>query len=81
MKLNATRVAATFAILAAGIMSSTRAASAATVHAAKPDSVVFAGGCFWGIQAVFQHTKGVLSATSGYAGGTVDRPTYEQVSS
>ena len=33
------------------------------------DSIVFAGGCFWGIQAVFQHTKGVLSAVSGYAGG------------
>ena len=43
-------------------------------------TVVFAGGCFWGIQAVFQHTKGVVSATSGYAGGTVDQPDYEQVS-
>src|SRR5690349_2829964 len=33
------------------------------------ESVVFAGGCFWGVQAVFQHTKGVISARSGYAGG------------
>ncbi len=34
-------------------------------------TAVFAGGCFWGVQAVFEHTKGVSSATSGYAGGTV----------
>jgi peptide-methionine (S)-S-oxide reductase len=44
-------------------------------------TIVFAGGCFWGVQAVFQHVKGVISATSGYAGGTVASPTYEQVSS
>jgi peptide-methionine (S)-S-oxide reductase len=35
-----------------------------------PQTAVLAGGCFWGIQAVFQHTKGVLNAVSGYAGGT-----------
>ena len=45
------------------------------------DTAVFAGGCFWGIQAVFQHVKGVISATSGYAGGTVKSPDYETVSS
>jgi peptide-methionine (S)-S-oxide reductase len=45
------------------------------------ETVVIAGGCFWGIQAVFQHVKGVNSATSGYAGGTVKNPDYEQVSS
>jgi len=44
-------------------------------------TIVFAGGCFWGVQAVFQHVKGVVSATSGYAGGTVAAPSYEQVSS
>lgn len=44
-------------------------------------SAVFAGGCFWGVQAVFQHTKGVISATSGYAGGTASAANYEQVSS
>ncbi len=43
-------------------------------------TVVFAGGCFWGVQAVFQHVKGVVTATSGYAGGAVANPTYEQVS-
>ena len=42
---------------------------------------VFAGGCFWGVQAVFQHTKGVTNAVSGYAGGTPPSPSYEQVSS
>jgi peptide-methionine (S)-S-oxide reductase len=42
---------------------------------------VFAGGCFWGVQAVFQHTLGVTSAASGYAGGTPAAPSYEQVSS
>src|SRR5713101_4999757 len=42
-------------------------------------SVVVAGGCFWGIQAVFQHVKGVVSATSGYSGGTVRNPSYEAV--
>ncbi|MDD5241982.1 MAG: peptide-methionine (S)-S-oxide reductase MsrA [Sulfuricella sp.] len=44
-------------------------------------SAVFAGGCFWGMQAVFQHVKGVVSATSGYAGGSGDSAKYEQVSS
>jgi peptide-methionine (S)-S-oxide reductase len=46
----------------------------------KTETVVFAGGCFWGVQAVFQHVKGVISATSGYAGGTVAKPDYEEVS-
>jgi peptide-methionine (S)-S-oxide reductase len=49
--------------------------------AAQLDTVVFAGGCFWGVQAVFQHTKGVVSATSGYSGGSVANPGYELVSS
>jgi peptide-methionine (S)-S-oxide reductase len=44
-------------------------------------TAVIAGGCFWGIQAVFQHVKGVVTATSGYSGGTVKSPDYEQVSS
>jgi peptide-methionine (S)-S-oxide reductase len=44
-------------------------------------TAVFAGGCFWGVQAVFQHVDGVESAISGYAGGTVSDPTYQQVSS
>ncbi len=42
---------------------------------------VFAGGCFWGMEAVFEHVKGVKSVTSGYAGGTADTAYYEAVSS
>ena len=49
--------------------------------AAKTETAVFAGGCFWGIQAVFQHTKGVTSAVSGYSGGWTDKPSYEMVGS
>jgi peptide-methionine (S)-S-oxide reductase len=45
------------------------------------ETMALAGGCFWGVQAVFQHVKGVVSATSGYAGGTVKNPDYETVSS
>ncbi len=42
---------------------------------------VFAGGCFWGVEAVFENVKGVTEAVSGYSGGTLPSPTYEQVSS
>src|SRR3954453_20070716 len=45
------------------------------------ETAVLAGGCFWGIQAVFQHVKGVKEATSGYSGGSVASPDYEEVSS
>jgi peptide-methionine (S)-S-oxide reductase len=45
-----------------------------------PQTAVFAGGCFWGVEAVFEHTRGVVSAVSGYAGGSVTSPSYEQVS-
>src|SRR5262245_39489419 len=38
---------------------------------------VFAGGCFWGVQGVFQHTKGVTGAVSGYAGGAKETAHYE----
>jgi peptide-methionine (S)-S-oxide reductase len=44
-------------------------------------TLVVAGGCFWGIQAVFEHVKGVTRATSGYSGGTAKNPEYEEVSS
>jgi peptide-methionine (S)-S-oxide reductase len=44
-------------------------------------TAVVAGGCFWGVQGVFQHTAGVSSAVSGYAGGSKMTATYEQVSS
>jgi peptide-methionine (S)-S-oxide reductase len=44
------------------------------------DTAVFAGGCFWGVQAVFQHTRGVLNAVSGYAGGDPASAKYDLVS-
>ncbi|MDI9337516.1 MAG: peptide-methionine (S)-S-oxide reductase MsrA [Alphaproteobacteria bacterium] len=43
------------------------------------DSVIFASGCFWCTEAFFQRLEGVLSVESGYSGGTVDNPTYEEV--
>ena len=43
-------------------------------------TAVIAGGCFWGIQAVFEHIKGVIRATSGYSGGSADTAQYERVS-
>ncbi len=44
-------------------------------------TVVLAGGCFWGVQAVFEHTKGVTAAVSGYAGGKKETAHYEDVGS
>jgi len=44
------------------------------------ETAVLAGGCFWGIQLVFQHVKGVLEATSGYSGGSAAQASYERVS-
>lgn len=44
------------------------------------ETAVFAGGCFWGVQAVFQHVKGVKNAVSGYSGGAKDTARYETVS-
>ncbi|MBX6426881.1 MAG: peptide-methionine (S)-S-oxide reductase MsrA [Variibacter sp.] len=44
------------------------------------DTAIFAGGCFWCVEADFDKVKGVISTTSGYIGGTVANPTYQQVS-
>jgi peptide-methionine (S)-S-oxide reductase len=46
---------------------------------APTETAVLAGGCFWGMQAVFEHVNGVKKVVSGYSGGTVDSPSYEQV--
>ncbi|MEN8226075.1 MAG: bifunctional methionine sulfoxide reductase B/A protein [Bacteroidota bacterium] len=45
------------------------------------DTAIFAGGCFWGVEFYLQQAKGVMSVESGYIGGFVDNPTYEQVCS
>jgi peptide-methionine (S)-S-oxide reductase len=51
--------------------------------AAKPakEKAVFAGGCFWGTQAVFERVRGVVQTTTGYSGGTAETAHYDQVSS
>ena len=53
-------------------------AAAAPAHA---DTAVFAGGCFWGMEAVFEHVKGVENVVSGYAGGSASDARYDAVSS
>ena len=45
------------------------------------ETAVFAGGCFWGTQSVFERVKGVLATTAGYSGGSASTATYDQVSS
>lgn len=55
------------------------ATDAALATASGKASIVLAGGCFWGVEAVFQHVKGVVSATSGYAGGKASTATYERI--
>ncbi len=56
------------------------AVDAPRASVAAKQTAVFSGGCFWGVQAVFQHVKGVVSATSGYSGGTAKTADYETVS-
>ena len=60
------------------------AAVAQTTPAPKGEGAVavatFAGGCFWCVEEAFEKVPGVIRAVSGYTGGTVDKPTYEQVS-
>src|SRR5262249_17011387 len=49
--------------------------------AATPEVAVLAGGCFWGVQGVFQHVNGVINAVSGYAGGDRKTAHYQMVGS
>jgi peptide-methionine (S)-S-oxide reductase len=50
------------------------------VHAQKTEKATFAGGCFWCTEEAFEKVPGVIGAVSGYMGGKVQRPTYQQVS-
>jgi peptide-methionine (S)-S-oxide reductase len=89
--LRLTIIAALFAA-AAGTMYWNAGAAAESPHAVPAPSVdepagsatsevaVLAGGCFWGVQGVFQHVDGVTGAVSGYAGGSKDTAEYETVS-
>ena len=56
---------------------------AATLHAEsepmKTETAILGGGCFWCVEAVYERLPGVLSVTSGYAGGHTENPTYEQI--
>jgi len=82
--------AAAAAVLVAGAWATP--ASAASAHETAPpqldekpaagvtsETAILAGGCFWGVQGVFQHVKGVRSAVSGYAGGDREHAVYEVV--
>jgi len=53
---------------------------AAPVQAQKTEKAIFAAGCFWCTEAAFEEVPGVISAVSGYTGGTLKNPSYEQVS-
>ena len=56
------------------------AAASDVPRTAGPQTAVLAGGCFWGMEAVFEHVKGVRGVTAGYAGGSAATATYDQVS-
>eukprot|EP01037_Dinobryon_pediforme_P042338 gene42338-52643_t len=62
-------------LVIAALLGATSMAQAAT------ETAVFAGGCFWGVDAVFKHVKGVEAVVSGYAGGKTENPSYRAVNS
>jgi len=68
-------------LLLAAPFAAAGAAEAETNGAADSETLTLGGGCFWCLEAVFDEVRGVRSAESGYAGGTLANPDYEQVSS
>ena len=68
-------------LIAGSMLLLAHAASMAADAPAQPATAIFAGGCFWCTEADFDKIPGVVSTTSGYAGGKVANPSYEQVSS
>jgi peptide-methionine (S)-S-oxide reductase len=74
-------VLAALVLLSSAARASAQPAAATAAKAATLDTAVFAGGCFWGVEAVFEHVRGVRQVVSGYAGGTVVNPDYQYVSS
>lgn len=84
--MRASIVALALAVGACSAVAAIGPVPAPSVDAARASSpgkatAVVAGGCFWGIQAVYQHVRGVTRAISGYSGGTADTAQYEIVSS
>ncbi|MGH8028528.1 MAG: peptide-methionine (S)-S-oxide reductase MsrA, partial [Arenimonas sp.] len=75
------RLIAVMALLALLAVASNAARAATPAADPSTDTAVFAGGCFWGVEAVFEHVRGVRDVRSGYAGGNADGATYERVSS
>jgi len=75
MAISGWSVAASSAVTLPAPVADVPAASSAGTQTA-----IFAGGCFWGVEAVFRHVKGVQSAVSGYAGGAANTADYERVS-
>jgi peptide-methionine (S)-S-oxide reductase len=73
-------VAATLSATGCGSVAAPPARLTAPASATACESIVLAGGSFWGVQGVFQHLKGVESAVAGYSGGATPHPTYAQVS-
>lgn len=63
-------------IVAAGMVA---ALAGGAAEAAEPETAVFAGGCFWCVEADYDKVPGVLDTVSGFTGGTVENPSYEQV--
>jgi peptide-methionine (S)-S-oxide reductase len=70
------RMATLALALAAGVISG----GALVAAAAEPARAIFAGGCFWCVEAAFDEVPGVIATNPGYTGGTLPNPTYEQVS-
>jgi len=75
MAMSGWSIAASSAVTLPAPVADVPAASSAGTQTA-----IFAGGCFWGVEAVFRHVKGVQSAVSGYAGGAANTADYERVS-
>jgi peptide-methionine (S)-S-oxide reductase len=67
-------------VASAAVLAPSPATGGALAATAGDEVAIFSGGCFWGVQAVFPHMKGVSSAVSGYTCGSLENPGYEQVS-
>lgn len=67
------------ALIAAAVLTAGVALAAPAAHPARTEYAILAGGCFWCTEADMEKTPGVVSAQSGYTGGTLDRPSYEDV--